>query len=143
VLTSSDFDLDLQVLLPFLLVTLSDPSERMRRESSGVLAILGNLYKKGQSAKPWAVNTWYGQDKSSKVSWLSCRDAQKIFARALLPALEEYVLDQGHIAKALETTLRASSEDAEASELKKSVRLSFFNFLCSHTIHMPLFTPKL
>lgn len=148
ILTSvPDLDLDMQALLPFLLVTLSDSSERMRRESAGVLAILGNLYNKkdGQASKPWAYNTWYGQDRSSKVSWLSGRDAQKIFTRALLPGLEEYVLDPGYVGKVLEATLRGSSmsEESDASELKKSVRLSFFSFLCSHTAHMPLFTPKL
>lgn len=146
----SDLDLDLQALLPFLLVTLSDPSEKMRRESAGVLAILVGLYKKskkddGQSGKPWACDTYYGDGKSSNVSWIPGRDAHKIFSRALLPGLEEYILDPGHIGKVLEITLRGSGapEDSSASELKKSVRLSLFNCLCSHAINMPLFAPKL
>lgn len=146
----SDLDLDLQALLPFLLVALSDPSERMRRESAGILAILGGLYKKskkddGQSGEPWAYGTCYGKEKSPKVSWLSGRDAHKIFSRALLPGLEEYILDPDHVGKVLEMTLRGSPgpEDSGASELKKSLRLSLFNFLCSHAVHMPLFAPKL
>lgn len=146
----SELNLDLQALLPFLLVTLSDSSERMRRESADVLAILGGLYKKGkkddgQSGKPWAYDTWYGEAESTKISWLSGRDAHKIFSRALLPGLEEYILDPGHVGKVLEITLRGSPfpDDSGSSELKKSLRLSLFNFLCSHAVHMPLLTPKL
>lgn len=145
-LPSSSHDLDFQALLPFLLVALSDHSEKIRRETAAVLTILGSLYKKSKKddGNPWAHDTWYGQETSSKINWLSRRDAQKILSRALLPGLEEYILDPSHIGRVLESTLRGSaSEDSGASELKKSLRLSFFNFLCSHAIHMPLFSPKL
>lgn len=140
-------DVDLQALLPFLLVTLSDPSERLRREAANVLGTLTSLNKKSkkddkQSGKSWACDSFYGKDKSSKISWLSSGDSNKVVSRALLPGLEEYILDSGHVGKVLESTLRGSS-DSESAELKKSLRLSFFNFLCSHAIHMPLYAPKL
>lgn len=149
--SNSSANLDLQALLPFLLVALADPSDRIRRETAGLLAAVGNSYRKGkkddsQSEKPWAYDVLYGQDKrSSSIPWLSARDAQKIFERALLPELEEYVLDPAHIGKVLERTLRgtAAPEGSSATELKKSLRLSLFTFLCSHTIQMPLFAVKL
>lgn len=143
---TSDLDVDLQALMPFLLVALADPSERIRRETANLLAIVGGIYegKKDDSRKIWAQDTLYGQGEQSKsIQWLSFRDAQKIFDRALFPGLEECVLDPGHVARVLETALRGSStKDAGASDLKKSVRLSFFTFLCSHAVHMPLFAPK-
>ena len=147
VLTSmSGQNLDLQALLPFVLVTLSDNSERMRRESANVLAVLASCYKnKKDDAKPWAYDTWYGQVASPKIHWLSSRDAEKIFSRALLPGLEEFVLDPGHIGKVLEATLQGEPvpNKPDSLELKKSLRQALFNFLCSHAVHIPLFSSKL
>lgn len=141
-----DLDVDLQALMPFLLIALADASERIRRETANLLAIVGGVYegKKDDNPKIWAQDTLYGQGEQSKnIRWLSFRDAQKIFDRALFPGLEECVLDPGHVARVLETTLRGSStKGAGASGLKKPVRLSFFTFLCSHAVHMPLFAPK-
>ncbi|OOG00524.1 hypothetical protein ASPCADRAFT_202383 [Aspergillus carbonarius ITEM 5010] len=144
-LTSVSPDVDLQALLPFLLVALADSSERIRREAAGVLAVIGTLYKKSKKseASVWARDTIYGKH-SKNVQWLAGRDAQKILERALLPGLEEYVLDQAHIGRVLEATLRGSSvPDSGAAELKKPLRLSLFTFLCSHAVQMPLYTPKL
>jgi U3 small nucleolar RNA-associated protein 10 len=149
VLTSAPVDFDPQALLPFLFVALSDASERIRRETSGVLAIIGSLYKNNlkasDSSKPWAHDTIYGQGKqSSGVAWLSAKDSQKVLERALLPGLEESILDSNHVSRAVEATLRGNvlSEASGASELKKSLRISFFTFMCSHVVRLPVFAPK-
>ncbi|PLB50122.1 U3 small nucleolar RNA-associated protein 10 [Aspergillus steynii IBT 23096] len=139
--------LDFQALIPFALVALTDSSERIRREAAGLLATIGNLYKKSKKADSltiWARETLYGQDKQSKnIPWLSGRDAQKVLERAFVPGLEEYILDPAHIGRVLETTLRGSSvPDSGASEIKKALRLSLFTFLCSHAVQVPLFAPK-
>jgi U3 small nucleolar RNA-associated protein 10 len=148
VLSFAPADFDPQALLPFLFVALSDASERIRRETSGVLAIIGSLYKKSKasdSSKPWAYDTIYGQGKqSSSVAWLSSKDSQKVLERALLPGLEESVLDSSHVSRAVEATLRGNvlSEASGASELKKPLRMSFFNFMCSNVVRLPVFAPK-
>ncbi|KAJ5621414.1 hypothetical protein N7528_006197 [Penicillium herquei] len=149
VLSSVDGDFDPQALLPFLLVALADPSERIRREVTGFLALIASIYKKNKKSdedKPWAHDQIYGKGKiSSSVSWLSSRDALKVLERALLPGLEEYILDSAHIAKVLDATMRGSvlSEDTGASELKKSLRASIFAFLSSHTNQMPVYGSKI
>lgn len=137
-------DLDWQALLPFLLIALADPSERIRRDAAGVLAIAGGASKKGKKddGKIWAQDSIYGQDKSRSIQWIAGRDMQKIFERAFLPGLEEYVLDPGHVSKVFENTLRSTGKDSGASDLKKPVRLSLFTFLCSHAVNVPLFAPK-
>lgn len=144
-------EFDPQALLPFLLVALNDSSERIRRESAGVLAAMASVYKKNKkaddsSSKPWAHDIIYGKGKQfTNVSWLPTRDVQKVLERALLPGLEEYILDPNYISKVLDATMRGSvvSEESGASELKKSLRASFFTFLSSHVIHMPVLAPKL
>ncbi|KAF7155118.1 hypothetical protein CNMCM5623_006545 [Aspergillus felis] len=138
-------NLDFQALLPFLLVALTDPSERVRREAAAALAAVGSLYKKNKKGEDvWARDNLYGQGVQPKdIQWLPTRDAQKVFERAVLPSLEECIFDAAHIGKVLENTLRGVSVDPNASELKKPLRLAFFAFLCSHAIQLPLFTPKL
>ncbi|KAJ5138303.1 uncharacterized protein N7515_003151 [Penicillium bovifimosum] len=150
VLSSAPADFDPQTLLPFLLVSLSDPSERIRRETAGVLAVVDSLYKKNSkasdSAKPWAHDTIYGKGQhSADLAWLPAKDAQKVLERALLPGLEESILDPNHIGRTVEATLRGYvlSEASGASELKKSLRLSLFTFLCSHIVKVPVFAPKI
>ncbi|PWY88349.1 U3 small nucleolar RNA-associated protein 10 [Aspergillus heteromorphus CBS 117.55] len=140
-LSSASADLDFQALLPFMLVGLADSSERIRREAAGVLAAIGALYKKSKKADAtiWARDTIYGM-QSKNVQWLDGRDAQKIVERALLPGLEEYVLDQAYIGRVVEGALRGTASDFE---LKKPLRLSLFTFLCSHAVQMPLYAPKL
>ncbi|KAG2417997.1 hypothetical protein HFD88_001097 [Aspergillus terreus] len=145
-LSDSPTDIDFQALVPFVLVALGDVSERIRREAAAVLAALGALYKKAKKDNPsvWASDSLYGQAKQSKgVNWLSGRDMSKIFERALLPGLEEYVLDPSHIGRVVEATLRGTLADSDASELKKPLRLALFSFLCSHVVQLPLFAPKL
>lgn len=147
VLSSAPAEFDPQALLPFLFVALSDPSERIRRETAGVLAIIGSLYKKnsGDSSKPWAHDAIYGKGKQSAgVAWLTTKDAQKVLERALIPGLEESILDSNHVRRTVEATLRGNvlSETSGATELKKSLRLSLFSFICSHVVKMPVFAPK-
>ena len=145
-LQSVSGDFDPQALLPFLLVALSDPSERIRREATGVLTVVGSIYKNNKAdGKSWAQDMVYGKGKqSSGVSWLPAHDIQKVMERALLPGLEEYTLDPEYIGKVLDATMRGTdlSEDSGASELKKSLRQGFFAFLSSHVIRMPVYAPK-
>ncbi|KAJ5220460.1 U3 small nucleolar RNA-associated protein 10 [Penicillium chermesinum] len=151
VISSVSRDFDPQALLPFLLVSLEDSSQRIRREAGGVLAAISSLCKKskgddGESKKPWAHNSIYGSGSpSAGISWLSSRDVSKFLERSLLPELEESILDPAHVSKVLDATLRGSvlSEDSGASELKKSLRLNLFTFLCSHVTHLPVFGPKI
>lgn len=148
VLSSAPSEFDPQALLPFLLVALSDPSERIRRETAGVLAIIGSLYKSSSASdtsKPWASDTIYGKGKQSMgVAWLSSKDSQKFLERALLPGLEESILDSNHVHRAVEATLRGNPipEGSGISELKKAHRLNLYTFLCSHVANMPIFSPK-
>lgn len=147
-------EFDFQALIPYFIVALSDPSERIRRETASTLTTLSTLYRKGKKnddgePKPWAHDTFYTTEgRSSSVKWLSGSDVRKVVERVLLPGLEEYVLDASHIGRVLESALKGSSMSDSTStsggaELKKSLRLSLFAFLCSHLVWTPLFAVKL
>ncbi|KAL4932043.1 snoRNA-binding rRNA-processing protein UTP10 [Aspergillus undulatus] len=139
--TSAWNDVDVQAVLPFMLIALSDPSERVRSGAVDALAVIGKLAEKKKKGSVWARDTLY-QDKQSKaIPWLSSSDFQKVMERAVLPELEECRSDADHVGRALENALRgASSESADA--LKKPLRLALFTFLCSHAVQVPLFSPK-
>lgn len=148
-LVSAQSGFDPQAILPFLLVVLADPSERIRREGANVLAVLGSSYKNKITSdttdKSWGHDDIYGKGKqSTSIPWLASSDVQKVLERALLPGLEEYILDPNHISKAVDATLRGSSlsGDSSALELKKPLRSALFTFLCSQAINMPVFGPK-
>ncbi|OJJ49101.1 hypothetical protein ASPZODRAFT_23375 [Penicilliopsis zonata CBS 506.65] len=139
--------IDPQALLPFVFATLADSSERIRRESAGLLAIIARLFKKTKKddsqGKPWAHDSLYGPEASKHISWLPTRDMQKILERVLLPGLEECIFDPEQIGKVLEKTLKGVTDDPSSGDIKKPLRLSFFTFLCSHAVHVPLYNVKL
>lgn len=138
----STVDSDVQAILPFMLIALADPSERVRSGAVDALAIIGKVADKKRKSGVWARDALYGQQQQSKdVQWLSSTDFQKVMERAILPELEECRSDGEHIGRALENALRGAASDS-ASALKKPLRLGFFTFLCSHAVHVPLFAPK-
>ncbi|KAL4816637.1 U3 small nucleolar RNA-associated protein 10 [Aspergillus spinulosporus] len=132
-------DVDVQALLPFMLIALSDPSERVRSGAVDTLANIGKVVDKKKKAGVWARDSLYG--KSVDIPWLSSSDFQKVLERAVLPELEECRSDSEHIGRALENALRGAASDS-ASAIKKPLRLAFFKYLCSHAVHLPLFAPK-
>ncbi|KAL5044710.1 U3 small nucleolar RNA-associated protein 10, partial [Aspergillus fruticulosus] len=140
VLSSAEWlDVDVQALLPFMLVALSDPSERVRSGAVDTLANIGKVVDKKKKAGVWARGSLYG--KSKDIPWLSTSDFQKVLERAVLPELEECRSDGEHIGRVLENALRGTASDS-TSAIKKPLRLAFFTYLCSHAVQLPLFAPK-
>ncbi|KAL4973598.1 U3 small nucleolar RNA-associated protein 10 [Aspergillus desertorum] len=133
-------EVDVQALLPFMLIALSDPSERVRSGAVDALANIGKVVGKKKKAGVWARDSLYGNN-SKDIPWLSSSDFQKVLERAVLPELEECRSDGEHIGRALENALRGTASDS-ASTIKKPLRLAFFTYLCSHAVQLPLFAPK-
>lgn len=145
---------DVQALIPYILVALADSSTKVRRAASELLVQLAQLYKmmgekSSGETKVWGVEDIYGQEKQTKgIKWLSIDDTSKIVEKMLLPGLEEFVLDSGHIRRSIEYALGGRSHSKQlgskiAVEIKNSLRVSFLSFLSSHIISTPLYTVKL
>lgn len=146
---------EVQILLPFIIAALGDPSDSIRRAACGLLTAFASCLPKPKGDEDKSDSSYleniYGKDV--KVESLLPRDLHKITHRALIPALEEYVLEPNQIAEALEAALRGHPKSGEknseekpesgALELKKSARLSLFSFLASHAIVMPIYAVKL
>lgn len=135
---------DAQAIVPYALFALSDSAEAVRRAAADLLILISSLYKpSGDKAKvqdglpTWGRENLYAE-RTKDVAWLSSQDAYKILATAVLPSLEECVMDPAQISRLLRNALNGPSEtqpghpSAGGVELKSALRASLFSFLCSH-----------
>lgn len=145
-------NIDLQALIPYSISIFMDPSERVRREGASLLAEIdrkcSKLKEDGETdGTPRDLNRIYGFNDT--VQSLQPRQTHKVVRRALLPAVEEYVLDPGHIRDVLASAIRGSRDsDAAGSkssevDLKKPLRHDLFTFLCSHVVASPVYSVKI
>ncbi|WEW61547.1 snoRNA-binding rRNA-processing protein utp10 [Emydomyces testavorans] len=153
----ADKNVDVQAILPYTIFALADPSERIRREAASLLTMIDRQISKCKDTDISDICTWgrehiYGQGERSKhVHWLPVKEVYKIIHRALIPGLEEYVLDPDQVGRTLVQVIRGSrsQEDLEMTgsttetDFKKSIRRDLFSFLCSHAESTPVYSVKL
>ena len=147
---SEKLDQDIQMLFPYVLHGLADPSVDVRRASTRLVMTLGRIYKDEGGSPNRSSKEVVGRDNlygraatSSSTVWLAPEEATRFFEYALLTDLEESLLDPDHISKHLSRLLRGSKGSqgslAGQRELKTSTRQAFFAFICSHTIRTSLY----
>jgi U3 small nucleolar RNA-associated protein 10 len=107
--------IDMQALVPFALVALADASEAVRKAAAGLLIAITTLYhpdaaksKVNESIKPWAAQSVYAA--ASKKSSLTGPNIYKVLSDALVPSLEECVLDPSQIARVLASALNGPTQ---------------------------------
>ena len=135
---------DMQIVLPYLIVHLSDKSRKLRMISAQCLQLLKRTYSSQQDEKRKAEKqTIWGEDnfhglKSRKLLKLSSNETLKILTIVVLPHLEEVILDRKHISRIVRIALSGSSGNTEKAmklpniELKSSLRSKFASFLGHH-----------
>jgi U3 small nucleolar RNA-associated protein 10 len=146
--------IDMQALVPFALVALADASEAVRKAAAGLLIAITTLYhpdaaksKVNESIKPWAAQSVYAA--ASKKSSLTGPNIYKVLSDALVPSLEECVLDPSQIARVLASALNGPTQtqpghpSANSMELKSTLRTSFASWLCEHAAAVPLASVKI
>ncbi|EFW19119.1 snoRNA-binding rRNA-processing protein utp10 [Coccidioides posadasii str. Silveira] len=154
----ADKSADMQGILPYIISALADPSERVRREAAALLSLIDRLASKckdndDSNAQIWGRGCLYGQnERSESVQFLPIKDIYKIIHHALMPALEEYVLDPDQVGRTLTQVIRGprAQDDSDRTrsestgvEFKKPLRRDLFLFLCSHASKTALYTVKL
>ncbi|KAK0940620.1 snoRNA-binding rRNA-processing protein utp10 [Friedmanniomyces endolithicus] len=149
----SPLALDLQALLPYVIVGLADTSQRARQAAAKLCVTLRETYgssagKIAKTAAMWAKESVHGA-QTARLHSLSAEDAQKFIDVALLPILEDCVLDGQHVSRALSQTLKGSESSTpstggkEAKALKTSLRSEVCTFLASHATVTPVLRVKL
>lgn len=147
---------DLQILLPYVIYALSDSSLLVRRAAARLILILSNTHLEAAEKTEEPSNETvlgraqiYGQNEQShSVKWLSVKESTRFVADLLVPNLEECLMDDQAVSHLLSVSITGSQSSKGPhikayTDLKTSLRLSIFSFLCSHVVHSPLYTFKL
>lgn len=145
---------DMQIILPYLLFALADRSPKVRRAAAELaLALVPAYEKENENEKTRAKlpilgkEQIYGQGQETKqLSWLSMNETHRFLADLLVPGLEECLLDERHISELLSGNLNGSKHNKATNtihkDLKSTLRLAIFNYLCSHVVNTPLYSVK-
>ncbi|KAF2265231.1 hypothetical protein CC78DRAFT_515720 [Lojkania enalia] len=131
--------IDFQNLIPYLLYALGDTSHAVRGFAAGcITAISERLAKKSSKAPIWGKDI-YGKQSSQIVS-LSTDQFVTFLSSALLPILEECVLDPKFIITSLGGMFEGSQllQSRDKHSLKSNIRSSVISFLGSHTALTPI-----
>ncbi|KMU90916.1 U3 small nucleolar RNA-associated protein 10 [Coccidioides immitis H538.4] len=143
----ADKSADMQGILPYIISALADPSERVRREAAALLSLIDRLPQNARTTMILMLK--FGV---AVPLWSKRTDIYKIIHHALMPALEEYVLDPDQVGRTLTQVIRGprSQDDSDRTrsestgvEFKKPLRRDLFLFLCSHASKTALYTVKL
>ncbi len=146
-------DFDSQAILPYVLLQLADPVQIIRQAASEVMLALDQAFPSGFVAgevfMQWGLTELYSSGKNDQpLTFLPTKEVSKIIQRAVVPALEECVLDPTQIKRILQTALKPGSSNTrvnaktESTELKKYLRQNFFRLLLMHLSSTPLYSVK-
>ena len=141
---------DMQVLLPYCIAALGDPSKRVRQSAADLIAVMTSLYTPPVASKgmvTWGENTLYG--KSQDFELLTPDVVAKVLHLQILPAVEECVMDSNHISAVLRTSIEQGKYQSKPEpsldkkdHMSQSGRLALLNFLASHIVNTPLILIK-
>ncbi|RMY79346.1 hypothetical protein D0863_00103 [Hortaea werneckii] len=150
---SSKSKADYRMLLPYVLTALSDESQRVRRVAANLCSVMHMSYgatneKIGSNIIAWGLGSLYGS-VTSKLHDLSSADAYKFLTSAVIPVLDDCVLDGAHVSRALADSLKGAHSpgsqraSAPGAELKTSLRSEVCSFLASHATTTPALPARL
>lgn len=135
---------DLQALLPYLSVLLSDQIPAIRKAAWAlVLAVHQAATKASADSKSAPAMELFDAASSTKIPRLSLKQLNEVLQQVFLPHLEEYGSDPNRIRVVLQHALGGTldqslkSSNGDAKTLKKNVRQSLFESLVGHAREAP------
>ncbi|KFZ05054.1 hypothetical protein V501_08723 [Pseudogymnoascus sp. VKM F-4519 (FW-2642)] len=146
--------LDLQGLIPYVIIALGDQALKVRRAASALALGLAQRYpedaelKKTKGLKIWAEKSIYGKGKNAaSVSWMTVENAARLLRDIICPGLEECAIDKKHIVSIIEKSLNGPKESTDSpkkqpAKLSQALRLAVLTNLASHVVYTPLYTAK-
>lgn len=147
---TTDVTADIQLMFPYIICALGDPSPKVRTAAAELVLILSGKYTSDKDSGERPIlgkDNVYGSPKTKgDVHWLSEAEASKVLEYVLVPNLEECRLDNGYIGRRLVDVLDGSSRNKDSKDspkIKTSLRVALLAFLSSHIIKTPLYSVKL
>lgn len=144
---SVDGRADMQVLIPYLMFALADPSPAVRRAAARCLSTLSSKAmdaEKESKYSVWGATDVYGKD-SSRISFLPKGQTSQLLSSILIPVLEECVMDSKFIVTSTKAIFEGAqpAKNASGHNLKSSTRASLISFLASHAALTPVLRVRL
>ncbi|KAL9033909.1 MAG: hypothetical protein Q9214_007287, partial [Letrouitia sp. 1 TL-2023] len=145
---------NMQMLLPYIIYALADPSNAVRNAAAQLTLALDQSCSRialqsmpNRDQETLGQDQFYGQGKESKrVSWLAEEEVASLIGKILVPNLEECRLDAAqihlHVTACLKKGAVSKGSKQHGSGLKTSLRLSVFTTLCHHIVSTPLYRVK-
>ncbi|KAF2726237.1 hypothetical protein K431DRAFT_214057 [Polychaeton citri CBS 116435] len=138
--------LDFQTLLPYLVVYLSDASQEVRQHAARLAGILLSCYRVGSASKGKVPSNaivmgkyaLHG-NKEQQAPQLSSQDAFTFFNSALIPIMEDCVLDSAFVIRHLQAVLNG---DDSQRPLKTALRSCVCSFLALQAALTPSLKAK-
>ncbi|OBT76755.1 hypothetical protein VF21_04511 [Pseudogymnoascus sp. 05NY08] len=146
--------LDLQGLIPYVIIALGDQALKVRRAASAMTLGLAQRYpadaelKKTKGLQIWAEKSIYGKGKNAaNVSWMTVENAARLLRDIICPGLEECVIDKKHIVSIIEKSLNGPKESTDSpkkqpAKISQALRLAVLTNLASHVVYTPLYAAK-
>lgn len=125
----SKLQLDFQTLLPFVLAALGDGAQAVRKAAGRVVIAISEQYgtgKKGSKLNEWCKGSVYGSAADS-IHSLATDEVKKFLDSAVLPVLEDCVLDATFVTRHI-------VEQLNGSDLKSALRANACSWLASHAL---------
>lgn len=153
IIKDGDQTVDVQLVLPYILFGLTDPSLKVRHASATLIRLLRIFHdekdteKNHTTPKDLGREQIYGQTNAANhVVWLSREEAVTFTEDIILPSLEECLLDPRHISHHLwdifNDPRHSRGSQAGRKDFKTSLRQKIYMFLCSHAVKTPLYIIK-
>lgn len=140
---------DAQSLLPYCIVALGDPSQRVRRAASDLVAVLDSIFLPSGPPRSKATEALGSLYRDSKAAVLPPEVCARVLHLQILPAVEECILDPNHICEVLRLAMETGKYQIppepqvdKKDHLSQSGRLALMTFLSSHVILTPLTIAK-
>ena len=145
---------DMQILFPYILYALGDPSSKVRHAASRLTLMLASTYEqpkhidtKTDSRAVLGNDSIYGAGPETKaVQWFTEADGRRFVTEFLLPNIEECRLDASFISQLLADSLnglsRIKSGDVARKDFKTTFRVAVLTTISSHVTNTPLYAVK-
>lgn len=142
ILVSSNAANLVQDAVPYMIYSLADPAPLVRRAAASCIVSLSK--KSDGLSKSKAASSLYGL-KPSSTSDLSNDDLKALLSSALVPILEECIMDSGFVIGALRDMLEGnqSAKSTSTSPLKVPQRTTLLSFFAFHLSHTPVLRVRL
>ncbi|MCJ1352938.1 MAG: snoRNA-binding rRNA-processing protein utp10 [Icmadophila ericetorum] len=144
---------DVQLLFPYVIYALGDPSSKVRAAATELVLILFRGYKVGREndkSREWLIlgkdNAYGPPSLMGDVHWLPLADTSKFLENILMPVLEECRLDASHIGRWLTDVLNGSSRNKTSKDtpkIKTSFRVTLLIFLSSHIVNSASYSVRI